>query len=143
MTKAQLDAFLDEADPAQDRTRLGIVASLMRDGGPHLTPVWYRWTGETVKIWSGEELLFVRNMLRDPRVAFSVMADEEPCPAVVIRGHAEIVVGDSEELTEEVLRIASRYVVPDEARAFAARWSERKALITITPDRVVSWTGAG
>lgn len=143
MSKEQLDAFLNEADPAQDRTRLGIVASLMEDGCPHLTPLWYRWTGETVKIWSGEELLFVRNMVRYPKVAFSVMAYEEPCPAVVIRGRAEVVVGDSEELTEEILRIASRYLVLDEAKAFAARWTERKALITITPDRVVSWTGAG
>jgi hypothetical protein len=143
MSKEQLDAFLGEADPAQDRTRLGIVASLMEDGGPHLTPVWYRWTGETVKIWSGEELLFVRNLVRDPKVAFSVMAYEEPCPAVVIRGRADVQVGDSEELSEEIRAIASRYLVAEDAEEFAARWTERKALITIVPDRVVSWTGAG
>ena len=143
MTPEQVDAYLNECDPGQERTRLGIIASLMKDGGPHLTPVWYRWTGEAVKIWSGEELLFVRNLVRDPKVAFSVMSYEEPCPAVVIRGRAEVVTGESEELREEVVKIASRYLVADEARAFAARWTERKTLITIVPQKLVSWTGAG
>ena len=96
-----------------------------------------------MKIWSGEELLFVRNLVRDPKVAFSVMSYEEPRPAVVIRGRAEVVTGESEELREEVLKIASRYLVADEARAFAARWTERKTLITIVPQKLVSWTGAG
>jgi PPOX class probable F420-dependent enzyme len=143
MTPAQLDAFLNESNPNTERTRLGIVASLMKDGCPHLTPIWYRWTGETVKIWSGEELLFVRNLIRDPKVAFSVMSDEEPCPAVVIRGRAEVVTGEFEEVREEVLKIATRYLPLTEAEVFASRWTERKTLITIHPDHVVSWTGAG
>ena len=38
MTPEQLDAFLNESNPEQERTRLGIVASLMKNGCPHLTP---------------------------------------------------------------------------------------------------------
>lgn len=143
MTPEQVDAYLNESDPGNERTRLGIVGTLMQNGGPHLTPVWYRWTGETVKIWSGEQLLFVRNLVRDPKVAFSVMSYEEPCPAVVIRGRAEVVTGDSEELRSEIIAIASRYLPSDEARSFATRWTERRTLVTIHPRRLVSWTGAG
>ena len=71
------------------------------------------------------------------------MANEEPCPAVVIRGRAEVAVGDSEELRSEITRIASRYLPAKDVREFATRWSERTALVTIRPDRLVSWTGAG
>jgi PPOX class probable F420-dependent enzyme len=143
MTPEQVDAFLDESHPDEHTTRLGVVASLMEDGCPHLTPLWYRWTGEAVKIWSGEELLWVRNVMREPKVAFSVQEDREPCPAVVIRGRAEVVTEDTPELREEILRIATRYLPLEAAQAFAERWTERRTIVTIHPDRVVSWGGAG
>ena len=60
------------------------------DGSPHVVPVWYRWDGHDVLVWTHEERLWVRNLRRDPRVAFSVQEPKPPYGAVTVRGQAEI-----------------------------------------------------
>jgi hypothetical protein len=44
----------------------------------HIVPVWFRWDTGAVTIWITETRAWVRNLLRDPRVAFSVQTFEEP-----------------------------------------------------------------
>jgi PPOX class probable F420-dependent enzyme len=91
MSPDELRAFLDREWP----TPLGVVATIRGDGSPHVVPVWFRWNGEAVQIWSGEERLWVRNVRRDPRVAFSVQEEKPPFAAVIMRGRAEVATGSA------------------------------------------------
>jgi PPOX class probable F420-dependent enzyme len=86
MSTAELEAFLAQTFP----TPLGVIATLRRDGSPHIVPVWYRWDTGAVTIWTTETRAWVRNLLRDPRIAFSVQTFEEPYPAVMMRGSATV-----------------------------------------------------
>ena len=139
MDPDELDAFLNRERPA----RLGVVGTLGRDGSPHVVPVWYRWDGEAVTIWADEPRIWVQNLLRDDRVAFSVHEEDWPFPAVVLRGRAEVVVGDTPFVREEIRRITRRYVPEDGVEAYVARWAALETIVTIRPERITSWPAAG
>jgi len=57
-----------------------------------------------VRIWSGEERVWVKNARRDPRIAFSIQEEKAPFAAVIMRGRAEVATGDDPEIAAEVRR---------------------------------------
>jgi hypothetical protein len=67
-----------------------------------------------VTIWTSETRAWVRNLQRDPRVAFSVQTFEEPYPAVMMRGDATIATVNDAATVEEIRAITRRYIVPEE-----------------------------
>ncbi len=139
MDPRELDAFLGQSFP----TPLGVVGSLRRDGAPHLTPVWFRWDGKSVTIWTTDTRAWVRNLRRDPRVAFSVQTFEAPYPAVLIRGLASLTTGDDPAVLGEIRAITSRYVEPEEVEQYIDDWPALRTIVTITPDSVISWAEGG
>jgi len=138
MSEAELEAFLAQTFP----TPLGVVGTLRRDGSPHLVPVWFRWAEGTVTMWTTEKRLWVRNLLRDPRVAFSVQTFDEPYPAVMMRGRATVATA-TDATVDQARAIARRYVVPDDVDDYVARWSDLRTIVTIVPEHVVSWSVGG
>jgi PPOX class probable F420-dependent enzyme len=139
MEPEALDAFLSQRFP----TPLGVVGTLRRDGGPNLTPVWFRWDGTSVTIWTTDTRAWVRNLERDPRVAFSVQTFEFPYPAVVMRGVGSVQSDDDPSILEEIRAITERYVRPDEVEPYISDWPALRTIVRITPDRVISWDEGG
>jgi PPOX class probable F420-dependent enzyme len=64
----------------------GHLATLMRDGAPHLDPVWIDLEGETVLVCSGAGSLKAKNTKRDARVGLSVVEMENPYKEAQLRG---------------------------------------------------------
>jgi PPOX class probable F420-dependent enzyme len=139
MSAAELETFLGQAFP----TPLGVVATLRRDGSPHLVPTWFRWNGTAITIWTTEERVWVRNLMRDPRTAFSVQTYEPPYPAVVMRGTATVATADDSATIEEIRTITRRYVPAEEVDRYVADWPHLRTIITIVPDHIVSWSEGG
>lgn len=139
MSQPELEAFLAQTLP----TPLGVIATLRRDGSPHVIPVWFQWESGAVTLWTTDTRVWVRNVLRDPRVAFSVQTFDEPYPAVMMRGVATVETSDDAATVEKALAITRRYVAPEDAEAYVARWSELRTIVTITPDHIVSWSAGG
>jgi PPOX class probable F420-dependent enzyme len=135
LTPAERRAFLDRSLPGL----LGVVGTLDEDGGPHLVPVWYRYDGERVYIWTLESRRWVKNLARDPRVAFSVQEDKPPYAAVSLRGRATITTSDGEEVAQEIRRITRRYVEEPEVEAYIRLWSHLRTIVTITPEKISGW----
>jgi PPOX class probable F420-dependent enzyme len=121
MEPQELRAFLDQRFP----TPLGVVGTLRTDGSPNVTPVWFRWDGSSVKIWTTDTRAWVRHLQRDPRVAFSVQTFDSPYPAVVIRG------------------LTRRYVAPEEVEPYVTDWPALRTIVTISPERIISWSAGG
>lgn len=136
MTPEEVTAFLDRVRPAL----LGVVATLRADGSPHAVPVWYRWDGEGVSIWTHEERAWVQNARRDPRVAFSVQEIDPPYAAVVVRGRAEVTTSDASEIDEEIRRITRRYIDEPEVESYIADWSHLRTIVTIRPGSTSAWS---
>jgi PPOX class probable F420-dependent enzyme len=139
MSPAELEAFLAQTFP----TPLGVIATLRRDGSPHIVPVWFRWNAGAVTIWTTETRVWVQNLLRDPRVAFSVQTFEEPYPAVMVRGTATIATADDVATAEEIRAITRRYIVPQDVEGYIARWPDLRTIVTIIPAHIVSWSAGG
>jgi len=64
----------------------GHLATLMRDGTPHVDPVWIDIEGETILVCSGVGSLKAKNTKRDPRVGLSVIATDNPYKEAQLRG---------------------------------------------------------
>jgi len=125
LTAAQM-TFLRERPHA-------IVATIMADGRPQLTPNWYLWDGERFWVSTLDWTVKVRNARRDRRVTLCIDGTDRRTNYVQVFGTAEVVVGDVRERTLDLIR---KYE-PVEADA-QAHWEgikEDRVLIVVTPDR--------
>jgi PPOX class probable F420-dependent enzyme len=61
-------------------------ATVMKEGGPQVSPVWVDVEGDTILINSAEGRLKDKNVRKDQRVALSVTDPANPYQAVMIRG---------------------------------------------------------
>ena len=69
----------------QDKN-LVFIATLMKDGSPQLSPVWANYEDGHVLINTAEGRIKHKNVLRDPRVAISVVSKDNPLDMTTIRG---------------------------------------------------------
>jgi PPOX class probable F420-dependent enzyme len=70
------------------------VATIMPNGSPQVTPVWFDYDGTYIRINSAKGRQKDRNLRRDPRVAISIQDPENPYRYVQLRGRVV-------EMTEE------------------------------------------
>ena len=76
-----------EAQNLVRRPNFAHLATLRADGSPKLDPVWIELTDEsTVTIATGQDSLKTRNVLRDPRVAISIVDIDNPYEELQLRG---------------------------------------------------------
>lgn len=131
MNDAELARFLD-------RPLTAVVSTTGREGAPHAVPVWYRFDGESLRVWTGERRVWVRNVLRDPRASVTVAEAEAPFAAALLRCTATVATGES-WIADEVRRITERYVPAAQVDAYLEQWDELQTVVTFLPERTVSW----
>ncbi|MFQ5874099.1 MAG: PPOX class F420-dependent oxidoreductase, partial [Dehalococcoidia bacterium] len=133
MNSMELAEFLE-------RGRVGVVATLRRDGYPQVSPVWYRYDGKSIIIWAEKDRVWVRNAKRNSRVAFSVQDQEPPFGAVVVRGRAEVTDRLDETGLDEAKKISRRYMGEDKVDGYVEGfWPQLHTFVKITPEAVKSW----
>lgn len=133
MTDTERRKFLLEG------TKTGKLATVRKDGSPHVVPVWYELDGDSLVFTTGAETVKGKNLKRDPRVCLAVDDQAPPYSFVMIEGTAELS-EDPEELYHWAVRIAGRYMGQAEAEAYGKRNSgEGEVLVRITPSRIISY----
>ena len=65
---------------------LAHIATLMPDGSPHVSPVWFDYDGEHICVNTAVGRQKERNMRRNPKVGISITDPDEPERALCIRG---------------------------------------------------------
>jgi PPOX class probable F420-dependent enzyme len=118
-----------------DQPAFAQLATVMPDGAPQNTPIWYRRDGDTLRMACRDTARKARNIMRDPRVAVVVVDPANPYAFVQVMGRAEIVANDA--LAREEFRIlAQRYMGTDGDAWFAALPAEaRFVVLLIRPER--------
>lgn len=135
MTEEEVASFL----AAQRKLH---VATLNRDGSPHLMPMYFLLADGRVQFWTYTRSQKMRNLQRDARI--TVMAEEGQAyfdlRGVQIRGRAQLST-DVSEVSAFAERLQGRYFGPvgDEARAYVMRAAQKRTLVTVEPLHVVSW----
>jgi PPOX class probable F420-dependent enzyme len=124
-----IDEFLRCSNPA-------VIASLRRDGAPHTVATWYDWDGERVLLNMDESRLRLRYMRRDPRVALTVLDEEDWSRHVSLLGHAVSIEEDAG--LRDIDRLAVRYT----GEPFRTR-DARRFSAWIDVDAWHGWAGPG
>ena len=87
MTTPSPKIMSTEAQNLVRRPNFAHLATVRADGSPKLDPVWIELTDEsTVTIATGQDSLKTRNVLRDPRVAISIVDVDNPYEELQLRG---------------------------------------------------------
>jgi len=82
----QAEHLSEEAKALIRGANFGHLATLMRDGAPHIDPVWIDLEGDKIIVCSGTGSLKAKHTKRDPRVGLSVIAMDNPYREAQIRG---------------------------------------------------------
>jgi PPOX class probable F420-dependent enzyme len=115
-------------------SHMAVVATIHRNGTPHLTPNWYRYDGRVLTLVTRKDRLKYRNLQRDPRISVCIYDPPAASNYVVISGTATC---HDQDIWDEARRIIERYRAPDEVDEYLARWkTEPRVLITVTPERI-------
>lgn len=108
------------------------VATLMADGSPQVSPVWIDEEDGMVVFNTAEGRLKPENLRRDPRVAISVTAEENPYESMLIRG--KVVEMTQEGADDHIDELAGRYMGVD---SYPLREpGEERLIVKIAPEKV-------
>ena len=79
-----------------DSTALAHLATVLPDGSPHTVPLWAGTHGDHIVFLTGPGSRKARNLQRDPRVALSLVAADNPFEPIIVRGRVvEWIEGDA------------------------------------------------
>ncbi|NQV39442.1 MAG: PPOX class F420-dependent oxidoreductase [Nitrosopumilus sp.] len=87
---------------------LVFIATIMKDGSPQVSPVWANYEDGYVLINTAEGRIKHKNVLRDNRVAVSVVSKDNPLDMTTIRGTVDELIPDydyihADKLTQQYM----------------------------------------
>jgi PPOX class probable F420-dependent enzyme len=142
MTAEQVTAFLNEASILQ-------VATIGKDGSPHLAPMWFVMEGDTIVFRSFTRSQKIVNLQRDPRL--TVLAEDGDAYAelrgVMIRGEGRLV-DDPAYVLRLYGRLAAKYaligdtpteLIPEDLEAAFGRAASKNTAVIVEPIKTASW----
>jgi PPOX class probable F420-dependent enzyme len=135
MTDEEIHTFLEEGRTLQ-------VATIERDGSPHIVAMWYVLVNDEIAFWTYARSQKAVNLRRDPRVACLVEAGVQynELRGVQIKGHA--VISDDRATIQHIGELIwQRYTGPldDSARQAVAIQGAKRVVVFVKPDEVISW----
>lgn len=111
---------------------LVFIATIMKDGSPQVSPVWADYENEHVLINTAEGRIKHKNVLRDPRVAISVVDKKNPLNMTTIRGKVTEIIPDYEY--KHANKLTKKYMGKDKYPF--QQPGEKRTVLKILPERV-------
>lgn len=90
------------------------IATIMKDGSPHIATTWVDHDGNVVLINTVRGSTKLQNVVRDPRVAVSVFSMEDPYDSLYVRGKVVEITEKGAE--EHIDKLAQKYIGTDYRR---------------------------
>jgi len=111
---------------------LVFIATVMKDGSPQVSPVWANYEDGYVLINTAEGRIKHKNVLRDPRVAVSVVSKDNPLDMTTIRGTVDELIPDYEYKHAD--KLTKQYMGRDHYPF--KRDDEKRIILKIKPNKV-------
>jgi PPOX class probable F420-dependent enzyme len=128
-----MPATLDDwKDLLGDKKAFAHIATLMPDGSPQVTPVWFDYDRGTIRVNSAKGRVKVSNMQKGAPVAMSIMDPENPYRYVQIRGKVKSVTEEGAD--RHIDSLAKKYLGKDKYPF--AKPGEVRVLFEIEPTSV-------
>lgn len=136
MSETEIWSFVEEQKSLQ-------VATIGRDGVPHLTTLWFAIVDGQIVFETFTKSQKVLNLKRDPRIAV-LLEDGETygtLRGVSIQGRAELYDSPDEvhPYAMAVMRRNQPEIPEDQVSKAARALAAKRTAVVINPDRVVSW----
>jgi PPOX class probable F420-dependent enzyme len=98
-------------DLLQQKKAFANLATLMRDGSPQVTPVWFDYTGGVVRVNTAKGRVKARNLKEGSPVALAIMDPDQPYRYMQIRGRVRRVLEEGADAHIDAL--AKKYLGKD------------------------------
>jgi PPOX class probable F420-dependent enzyme len=121
-----------EADHLLEGQHFAHIATLKEDGSPQVSPVWIDREGPLVTFNTAEGRLKTDNLKRDPRVAISIVNQENPYEHLLVQG--KVVDITTAGADENIDALAKRYMGVDEYPL--RKPGEQRVIVKIEPEKV-------
>lgn len=95
-------------DLMTEKRAIAHLATIMEDGGPQVTPVWFLYDGEYIIVNSAKGRTKDRNMSARPQVAVEIIDPDNPYRYVTIRGRVVDIV-EGETAISNITDLAQKY----------------------------------
>ena len=115
-----------------EEKNLVFIATVMNDGSPQLSPVWGDFEDGHILINTAEGRVKHKNVLRDPRVAVSVVSNNNPLDMTTIRGKVVEIIPDYDYKHAD--RLTKKYM--NKEKYPFKRPGEKRIIFKISPDKV-------
>jgi PPOX class probable F420-dependent enzyme len=110
------------------------LATVMPDGSPQVTPVWFDWDGQHIRVNSAKGRVKDRNMRRTPKVALAILDPDNPYRHLAVRGR--VVEMTEQGADDHIDSLAKKYLGQDKYPY--RRPGEVRVIYKIQPDRVAA-----
>jgi PPOX class probable F420-dependent enzyme len=136
MTESEVEAFLEEH-------RTMSIATIGRDGRPHVVAMWYAFLDGVPSFWTFAKSQKVLNLRRDPRITCMVESGDsyDQLRGVELVARAEII-EDLEEVQRFGIAEFERYQNTNVTEALIPQvrlMANKRVVVKIHTERVVSW----
>lgn len=130
MTKQEIYAFID------DHVLTAHLATVRKDGKPHVAPIWIATDGEDIVWNTGDTTVKGKNLIRTGYAAISMDDSVPPFNSVRLEGPVTCST-DLAEVKHWAAIIGGRYMGADQAEAFGERnGSPGEMLCRMKPSRI-------
>ena len=136
MTPEEIDAFLHEQ-------RTMAIATIAKDGRPHVVAMWYAFLDGDICFWTFAKSQKIVNLRRDPRITCLVETGDEYSQLrgveLVARAH---IIEDQEEVLRFGVAEAERYQgvkVTDSMLPGIQKMANKRVIVKLEIERIVSW----
>jgi PPOX class probable F420-dependent enzyme len=125
-------ALNDYADLLTQKKAFAHLATLMPDGSPQVTPVWFDYTNGVIRVNTAKGRVKHRNLADGSRVALSILDPDNAYRYVQIRGKVTRVTEQGADA--HIDSLAKKYLGKDKYPF--AQPGEVRVMYEITPERV-------
>ncbi len=111
---------------------LVFIATIMKDGSPQLSPVWADFEDGYIMVNTAEGRIKHKNVVRDSRVAVSVVSQTNPLDMTTVRGNVIEIIPDYEYI--HINKLTKKYM-GIENYPFRQQ-GEKRIVLKIKPEKV-------
>jgi PPOX class probable F420-dependent enzyme len=112
---------------------LAFVATLSKDGSPHVTPVWAEIVNDLILINTFETSAKNKHITNDKRIALSVVEQNNPFNMVSIKG--KVIEQTTEGADEHLKRLAKKYL--GIGKYYYRKPNHKRIILKIKPEKIM------
>jgi nitroimidazol reductase NimA-like FMN-containing flavoprotein (pyridoxamine 5'-phosphate oxidase superfamily) len=139
MSKEEMKLFLDSQTSLQ-------IGTINKDGRPHLTTMWYFYTGENFIFHTYTKSQKIINLKRDSRITVLTEAGNQysDLQGIIVYGNAEIINGkdNQEEVIKYMNIVGNKYIKSEDSTQYLEGMklqAPKRSVVVVKPFKFISW----